>query len=130
MTVPVRRRGRYKVIKLYSRRTAANSTVRRAVDFLKYAISHMPFPIQRIQTDRGQEFFAYLFQDWLQDHHIKFRPIKPRSPHLNGKVERTQQTDLQEFYALHDLKDPALSQHLRQWQTFYNRAGGPVPASS
>ncbi|WP_128548876.1 IS481 family transposase [Larkinella soli] len=106
---------RYKVVKLYSRRTAANS-----VDFLKYAISKMPFPFQRIQTDRGQEFFAYLFQDWLHDHHIKFRPIKPRSPHLNGKVERTQQTDLQEFYALQNLKDPSLSQLLAEWQTFYN----------
>ncbi len=28
---------------------------------------------------------------------IKCRPIKPGSPHLNGKVERSQKTDLEEF---------------------------------
>jgi hypothetical protein len=25
-------------------------------------------------------------QRWLMEHCIKFRPIPPRSPHLNGKV--------------------------------------------
>ena len=34
---------------------------------------------------------------------IKFRPIKPPSPHLNGKVERSQRTDIEEFYATPDL---------------------------
>ena len=36
---------------------------------------------------------------------IKFRPVKPASPHLNGKVERSQQTDLREFYATADLSN-------------------------
>ena len=36
---------------------------------------------------------------------IKFRPVKPRSPHLNGKVERSQKTDLEEFYATADLSN-------------------------
>ncbi len=36
---------------------------------------------------------------------IKFRPVKPGSPHLNGKVERSQQTDLREFYANTDLSN-------------------------
>lgn len=35
---------------------------------------------------------------------IKFRPVKPRSPHLNGKVERTQRTNLEEFYSQANLK--------------------------
>jgi hypothetical protein len=30
--------------------------------FLETVIEQMPFPIQRIQTDRGNEFFAYSFQ--------------------------------------------------------------------
>jgi transposase InsO family protein len=46
-----------------------------------------------VQTDRGMEFFAYDFQQRLMDYAIKFCPIKPRSPHLNGKVERSQKTD-------------------------------------
>jgi hypothetical protein len=35
---------------------------------------------------------------------IKFRPVKLGSTHLNGKVERSQQTDLREFYANTDLR--------------------------
>jgi hypothetical protein len=35
---------------------------------------------------------------------IKFRPLPPRSPHLNGKVERTQRSDLDEFWAVVDPK--------------------------
>ena len=83
---------RYKVIALYSNRSADNT-----LDFLDKVIKEMPFTIQRIQTDRGQEFFAYSVQEKLMKYRIKFRPIKPASPHLNGKVERTQRTDLDEF---------------------------------
>jgi hypothetical protein len=35
---------------------------------------------------------------------IKFRPLKPASPHLNGKVERSQRADLEEFYPTVDLR--------------------------
>ena len=106
---------RYKVLGLYPRRTSANT-----IDFLERVIEEMPFPIQRIQTDRGREFFAYKVQDWLKGHCIKFRPIKPRSPHLNGKVERGYKTDLQQFYATADLSDPNLQDRLDEWQHYYN----------
>jgi transposase InsO family protein len=62
----------------------------------------MPFPVQRVQTDRGQEFFAYEVQDDLRERHIKFRPNRPRAPHLNGKVERVQRTALEEFWSTVD----------------------------
>lgn len=106
---------RLRVLKLYKRRSAANS-----IDFLDSLIEEFHYPIQRIQTDRGQEFFAVAFQQKLMDYCIKFRPIKPRSPHLNGKVERSQQTDLQEFYSTVDLRDPELDDQLSQWQFHYN----------
>lgn len=80
----------------------------------------MPFPVQRIQTDRGLEFFAYKFQRRLKEYAIKFRPNKPRSPHLNGKVERSQRTDLEEFYPTVDLADSDLKQKLDDWQCYYN----------
>lgn len=48
-------------------------------------IEEFPFPIQRIQSDRGLEFFAEKVQKLLMEYGIKFRPIKPRSPHLMGK---------------------------------------------
>ena len=51
---------------------------------------------------------------------IKFRPIKPRSPDLNGKVERSQRTDLEEFWSTVDRKAADLQQQLDEWQHFYN----------
>lgn len=56
----------------------------------------------------------------LMEWGIKFRPIKSGSPHLNGKVERTQRTDLDELYSTVDMKDPDLSNLLSQWQFHYN----------
>jgi transposase-like protein len=44
---------RFKVIALYPSHTASNT-----LKFLDTVIEQMPFPIQRIQTDRGLEFFA------------------------------------------------------------------------
>lgn len=107
---------RLKVLRLYPNKSA-NSTL----DFLTHVLSELPFPIQRLQTDRGKEFMDYGVQARLIDLHIKFRPIKPRSPHLNGKVERTQRNDWEEFYSLVDLKVPDLSEQLQQWQHYYNR---------
>jgi transposase InsO family protein len=106
---------RWRVLRLYSRRTAEN-----AIDFLEWVIEEMPFAFQRIQTDRGREFFAYKFQERLMEYGIKFRPIKPRSPHLNGKVERSHKTDLEEFYPTVSLKDAALDERLSEWQHYYN----------
>jgi transposase InsO family protein len=106
---------RYRVLAVFSRRTAANT-----VTFLEQVAEEMPFPMQRVQTDRGTEFFALPVQKWLRENCIKFRPIKPRSPHLNGKVERSQKTDLSEFWAITSPQDPALDRKLAEWQHYYN----------
>ncbi|EOK1913062.1 DDE-type integrase/transposase/recombinase, partial [Escherichia coli] len=63
---------RYRVLRLYSRRTAANT-----LDFIDCVIEEMPFPIQRLQTDRGREFFAVKVLEKLKEYSIKFRPNKP-----------------------------------------------------
>ena len=106
---------RYKVLGVYSRATAANTLA-----FLERLIEEMPFPIQRIQTDRGREFFAEAVQHHLMDWAIKFRPIPPRSPHLNGKVERTQRADREEFWDTIDPKDPEIETKLWEWQHHWN----------
>jgi len=106
---------RCRVLRIYKRRTAGNT-----LDFIDAVIEEIGFPIQRFQTDRGTEFFAYKVQERLHQYGIKFRPNKPRSPQLNGKVERSQKTDKVEFYALCDLKDPELSDRLAEWQFYYN----------
>jgi transposase InsO family protein len=59
-------------------------------------------------------------QECLRDYAIKYRPVKPRSPRLNGKVERTQKTDLDEFYSTVSLSDPDLIKLLGEWQHFHN----------
>ncbi len=104
---------RYQVVEIYSRRTAENT-----VNFLEKVIEEMPFPVERVQRNRGQEFFAYKVQEWLMDSCIKFRPIRLRSPHLNGKVERAQRTDLEEFYANVNLEDTHLRDRLSEWQHY------------
>jgi len=106
---------RYKVLALFPRRTARNTLL-----FIDQVIEEMPFPIQRLQTDRGREFMAYEVQECLRDYVIKYRPMKPASPHLNGKVERAQKTDLDEFYSTVVLSDPNLAQLLGEWQHFHN----------
>lgn len=88
--------------------------------FLERIVEEMPFPIQRFQTDRGREFFATTVQNWMRANSIKFRPIKPRFPHLNGKVERSQKIDLTEFWAVTSAKDSKRALRLAEWQHYYN----------
>jgi transposase InsO family protein len=83
-------------------------------------LEKMHFPIQRIQADNGAEIFAIKVQKYLVAQSIKFRPIKPGMPQLNGKVERSQKTDVGEFYATVDLGPPDLEEWLDEWQFFYN----------
>jgi transposase InsO family protein len=104
---------RWRVLQIYQRRTASNTLC-----FIDEMIERFPFPIQ---TDRGLEFFALEVQFRLMEYGIKFRPNKPRSPHLNGKVERSQQTDLREFYATVDLSNfEQLKTLLAKWEFYYN----------
>jgi len=47
--------------------------------------------------------------------------IKPRSPQLNGKVERSHRTDQEEFYQLLTYTDDVdLNIKLAEWERFYN----------
>lgn len=108
---------RLRVLRVYPNKKAQSSIL-----FLGEVLDSFPFPVQRIQTDWGTEFFNYDFQQELHEHFIKFRPIKPRSPHLNGKVERSQQTDKSEFWRSIDLSDKSLDLNLlaKEWEYFYN----------
>lgn len=104
---------RLRTIRVYPNKKAEST-----IHFLGEILNTFPFPVQRIQTDWGTEFFNYDFQYELHDHFIKFRPIKPRTPHLNGKVERSQQTDKTEFWNLIDLSDKTLDLNVMamEWQ--------------
>ena len=55
------------------------------------------FRIHTVCTDRCPAFQA-LFHWHLADQGIQYVDIKPRTPQLNGKVERSHRTDQQECY--------------------------------
>jgi transposase len=91
-----------------------------AIEFVDYVRSRFPFRIHTIQTDNGHEFQAK-FHWHCEDLGIRHVYIKPASPHLNGKVERSHLTDSQEFYQLIDYTDDIdIGQRLEQWEIFYN----------
>ena len=106
---------RIRALKIYSRHTQKN-----AIDFINYVIEKFPFRLHTIRTDRGHEFQA-LFHWHIEDQGMQHVYIKPRSPQLNGKVERSHRTDQEEFYQLLTYKtDVDLSEKLKVWEQFYN----------
>jgi len=47
--------------------------------------------------------------------------VKPRSPQLNGKVERSHRTDQKEFYQLLTYEDDVdINMKLERWEQFQN----------
>lgn len=106
---------RIRALKVYTRHTRNN-----AIRFVDYVIEKFPFRLQQIRTDRGHEFQA-LFHWHVEDKGIRYVYIKPRSPQLNGKVERSHRSDQQAFYQLLKYKnDVDLERKLRDWEQFYN----------
>ena len=89
---------RIRALRVYRRHTQQN-----AIAFVDSVVKKFPFRIHTIRTDRGHEFQT-LFHWHLADHGIRHVYIKPRSPQLNGKVERSHRTDQQEFYQLFELQ--------------------------
>jgi transposase InsO family protein len=106
---------RIRAMKIYQRHTQKNAIV-----FVDYIIVKFPFRIHTIRTDRGHEFQA-LFHWHVEDLGIRHVYIKPRSPQLNGKVERSHRTDREEFYQLLTYTDDVdLNKKLTEWENFYN----------
>jgi transposase len=85
---------RVRALKIYKRHTQKN-----AIDFIDYMIEKFPFRIHTVRPDRGHEWQAQ-FHWHVEDKGIRHVYIKPRSPQLNGKVERSHRSDQEEFYQL------------------------------
>jgi len=106
---------RIRALKIYPRHTQAN-----AIDFVDYVIDKFPFRIHTVRSDRGHEWQAQ-FHWHVEDKGIRHVYIKPRSPQLNGKVERSHRTDQEEFYQLLTYTDDVdLNSKLAAWEKFYN----------
>src|SRR5882762_1213589 len=110
---------RIRVLKIYD---ACNQTS--AIRFVEEVIRRLPFRVLVIQTDNGAEFQSR-FHWHLEAQDIRHVYIRPRTPHLNGKVERSHRVDEQEFYQLLDKDGIADDIHLfndklREWEDYYN----------
>jgi transposase InsO family protein len=106
---------RIRALKVYRRHTQKN-----AINFANYVIKKFPFRIHTIRTDNGHEFQSG-FHWHLGDLGIRHVYIKPRTPRLNGKVERSHKTDDIEFYQLLSYRgDVDLNKKLLRWEKFYN----------
>lgn len=84
-----------------SRLTAATVMAGRTqadvIEALPRLFRSFPFPFQCIQTDNGAEFES-AFHATLEEQGIRHVRIRPRTPHLNGKVERVQRTIAEEYW--------------------------------
>lgn len=107
---------RWDVLEVHHRATA-----RTAASFLDAIEARMPFPVRAIQVDGGAEFQAD-FEAACQRRGIRLFVLPPRSPKLNGSVERAQRTHTEEFYEVWDLDwtVPALNRQLRAWEEVYD----------
>lgn len=83
--------------------------------------ARLPFALRAIQIDGGSEFMAE-FETYCRQRGIRLFVLPPRSPKLNGMVERLQRTYREEFYACVDL-EPRLEPvqaALRRYEDTYN----------
>ena len=107
---------RWDVIQAHSRATAFAAS-----QFLETLLQRMPFPIRALQVDGGSEFAAE-FEQACQQRGLHLFVLPPRSPKLNGAVERANRTHTEEFYQLNacPLEMNKLNRELRQWEKIYN----------
>ena len=110
---------RIRVLKVYD---ACNQ--RTAIEFIGEVVRRLPFRIQVVQTDNGAEFQSQ-FHWHLETRDSRLVYIRPRTPRLYGKVERSHRVDDQEFYQLLDrdgISDDIhlFNEKLREWEDYYN----------
>ncbi len=109
---------RRRILKVFERNNS-----RSAIQFVDFVCERLPFQVERIQTDNGSEFQKD-FHWHVIDKGIEHVYIKPRTPRLNGKVERSHRIDNEEFYSLLRgvvIDDAQLfTEKIAEWERFYN----------
>lgn len=81
---------------------AEKATSTTAARFLEKVLQDCPFPVAAIQVDGGSEFMA-AFEAACHERGIALYVLPPKSPKLNGTVERMQETWRGEFYEAYEL---------------------------
>jgi putative transposase len=107
---------RWDVMKVSSKATAAS-----AARFIENIIKRMPFPVKALQVDGGSEFQS-IFEETCERLGIRLFVLPPRSPKLNGYVERSNRTHTEEFYEVTDCEFDieSINKALIEWEKVYN----------
>ncbi len=87
---------RWNVLGIFGQATATT-----AKHFLDEMERRTPYKIKAIQIDGGSEFQS-VFEEECQKRNFKLFVLPPRSPKLNGGVERANRTHTEEFYEVTD----------------------------
>ena len=109
------------ITKIAVEQVYSQATSNVAKQFLEYARSYLPFDIKSIQVDGGSEFKKD-FEQICQDLNIPLFVLPPKSPKLNGHVERANGSAKYEFYAFYcgDFTMSSLRKELQRYVKKYN----------
>ena len=99
----------------------SQATAITAKEFIGTLEQRMPFKVKALQVDGGSEFYAD-FEEECQRRKIQLFVLPPKSPKLNGSVERAQRTHTEEFYEVYDCPWTVseLNPELRRWEYVYD----------
>ena len=104
---------RTRALKIYAKHNQAN-----AIKSADFHMDQLPFRIHTIQRDNSHEFQAK-FHWHCEDLGIRHIYIKPSTPRLNGKVERSHLTDKTAFHQLVEYPGDIDSiKKLKEWEVF------------
>jgi len=107
---------RWNVLGIFTQATATTAS-----HFLEDIVTRFPYEVKAIQIDGGSEFQS-VFEEGCQRRGIKLFVLPPRSPKLNGGVERANRTHTEEFYEVtdSDFKLSDIRVKLLEWETICN----------
>lgn len=107
---------RWDVIEVHRRATSTAAAL-----FLDTLQRRLPFPLRALQVDGGSEFAA-VFEEACRQRGLHLFVLPPRSPKLNGQVERANRTHTEEFYEVtpFSLSIAELNRELQAWERTYN----------
>lgn len=102
----------------------ASSTAKNSMIALEKFQANYPYPVRVIQTDNGHEFLGD-FQAYCEEQALAHEFIYPRSPKINGVVERFNRTVQEEFITRSDelyYNRSGFEEKLTKYLTWYNNS--------
>ena len=101
-----------------------SGTATKALQLLSSFRSQLSYQIRTVQTDNGSEFLG-VFDQYCQDQDIPHLFTYPRSPRINGGIERFNRTIQEEFIDRTDsifMGKESISTHLQKYLLWYNES--------